>query len=162
VYNSLTKIKDILRTNIGTGKVKKIFIGDPYMIPTSQLPCVAVVPVLTGVDVADNTRDANIFEIDIVGIENIKSYFGEKLDEMVGVKALINIMEERNSSGTLQSDTVLYQLRDNLQLGNNWQINNIAGIEYSRIGEGRPRPEQLITIEASIRITITRFNNRPT
>lgn len=160
MYITLTKLKDIIRTNIGTGKVKKVFIGDPAMIPESQLPCIAIVPVSTETNVADTGRDKNTFNIDIVAIENIKNYFGKTPDEMIGIKALVDIMEERNSSGTLQSDTVLYQLRDNLTLGDNWQIDNLSTIEYSRAGEGRPRPEQLITIEASIRLTITRFRNR--
>ena len=156
MYQTLIKIRDLLKESL-KGKVKYFFIDDPNLIPQGALPCLAITPVSTDTDIADTGRDIHTRTIDIFLIINAKDELNKFGKEMVGTQFLCDIMEGEDENGNLKDYTVLYTLRKNLNLGNNWMIQNISAVDYGL----RSRPEQGITKEASIRITVARISNRP-
>jgi len=159
MFDTLTKIKNLLETNFGKGGViKDYFIDDPNLIPVSSLPCIAISPVSTDINIADTGRDSFTFAIDVILIIDAKMELSKYKGEMVGTQFLAETMERKDSSGNLEANSILYVLRKNMDLGDNWYIQNISRVDYGL----RVRSEQLITKEASCRIEVIRYNNRPT
>lgn len=157
MYQTLIKIKDILERSFGS-KIRSYFIEDPNLIPMSALPCLAVSPVSTNIDLADSGRDLFTYTINVILIINAINELEKVEKEIVGTKFLIETMEERDSSGNLEINTIAYILRKNLDLGTNWYIGNVKSIEYGL----KIRPEQGLTKEASMRIEVIQITTRPT
>ena len=155
---TLEKIKDILATGIPQGKVRSYIIGEPELVPTTLMPCIAIAPSITETNIADTGRDQHTFTISIKAIVNIKSSIGKNGMEIVGTKDIIDIMEERNSSNELEEGTVLYQMRNNLNLGTNWDIEIVGDINY---GIRRDNAGQPIAIIAIMTVKVMLVKNRP-
>jgi len=156
MYSTLEKIKSLLKDKF-QGTIKDFYIDDPNLIPLDNLPCIAIVPVSTDINIADTGRDQFTFTINVFLIISAKQELDKYKGEMVGTQFLTKTMEEKDDSGNLKDSTILYVLRKNLELGTNWSILNVSRIEYLT----RARPEQAITKEASCRITVSRINVRP-
>lgn len=140
-----------------SGAVKSFYTGDPYIIPSSLMPTLLLVPVRTDTDVADNQRDIHIHFIDIALVIDAKKYIGMNPDEMVGTSFLMDTMEGELTDGTLDPNSILGILRKNLNnLGTNRFIQNIEAIDYTV----RKRTEDLITLEAVMHIAIEYIVNR--
>jgi len=155
MFKTLEKLRNLLKAEFGD-EIKKYFIDDPNLIPMSMLPCFAVTPISTEINVADTGRDQYTYSVDIYFIISALRELKKYNEEMVGARKLAEIMEKRDSDGNLDEHTVLYVLRNNLTLGSNWMINNISSIDYGI----RPRPEQGITKEAACRLEVIRIKNR--
>jgi len=155
MFKTLEKIRDLLKAEIG-GKVKAYFIDDPNLIPMDMLPCIAVAPVSTSINIADTARDQFTYTIDVFLIIDATKELQKFKGEIVGTQYLTELMEGRDSNGNLKEGTILYILRNNLTLGTNWFINNVGSVEYGL----RVRPEQGISKEASCRLSVTRITNR--
>jgi hypothetical protein len=154
------ELKKNLKTTFGDS-IREYFIDDPSLIAFSSLPAICVCPVSTEIDIIDTARDTWTYTIDIILIIDAKQELNKYKQEIVGTRYLTETMEGKTSAGVLRPNTVLYVLRDNLRLGDNWYINNIASIDYSlrtRIGEGGA---QFITKESTLRLSVVRIQNRP-
>jgi hypothetical protein len=160
MIQSCSKIQEILKTTFGDS-IHEYFIDDPSLVIFSSLPCLAVAPISTDIDILDTAKDSWTYTIDIVLIIDAKQELNKFKKEMVGTRYLVDTMEGKSSNGSLRANTVLYVLRSNLKLGDNWYINNISKIDYSlrtRLGEGG---KQFVTKEATLRLSIVRIQNRP-
>lgn len=156
MYQVLKIIEDKFKDSIyRIGEIKGIYLEDPNFIPKSNLPCIAINPNSTDVEQADNVRDIHEFDIDILVIMDITQKLGKPGNEVVGVEFLTEMMEARNSDGTLKENTILSIIRNNLDLGEGYKIGNISSVTYSP--EVR---QQHVTKEASINITVQRLLNR--
>jgi len=155
MYQTLIKIRDLLKDSL-KGKIKYFFIDDPNLIPQGALPCIAITPVSTDTDIADTGRDVHTRTIDIFLIINAKDELNKFAKEVVGTQFLCDIMEGEDENGNLKNYTILYILRKNLDLGDNWMIQNVSSVDYGM----RERPEQGLTKEASIRIMVARISTR--
>jgi len=158
MFRTLKKLKDLLETQFGAS-IKNFFIDDPNLIPLSELPCICVAPVSSGIDIADNQRDKFAYTIDICLIINAKQELMKYKKEVVGTQYLTEIMEARDSDGILKANTISKVLRDNLDLGPNWNIDNIGSIDYSLRTRGTV-PDSFVTKEAICRLSITEIRNR--
>ena len=147
----VTKLKAKL-----SGKVKCMYIGDCTVIPESSLPCIIVDPDKTETTIADNTRDIHSHSIVISLVIDARQYFNATPDKMVGTIFLMDTMEGEESSGGIDSHSILGVLRENLDLDTNRSISNITSIDYTT----RNRTEDLITLEASVHLDIEYFVNR--
>jgi len=152
---TILKIKTLLETKLKT-RVKFFYIGDPYLIPESAMPCIIIEPVGTETDVADNTRDVHHQNITITYLIDARDYFNKQPEEMVGFSALMEMMENENSDGSIDSNSMLGILRENLTLDTNRYISNITNIDYTV----RKREEQLITLETTISLVVDHYINR--
>jgi len=131
------------------GAVKSIYIGDPYIIPNSAMPCLIINPVNTEASVADNARDLYAHDITISLVIDARQYFNATPDKMVGMVFLMDTMEGE-TSGSINDDSIIGVLRGNLTLDTNRFIDNISSIDYTT----RQRTEDLITLEATSHLTI--------
>lgn len=141
--------------------IKEYFIDDPSLVMFSSLPCLAVTPISTDIDILDTAKDQWTYTIDIILIIDAKKELKKHKQEVVGTQYLTETMEAKSSTGTLQANTILYILRDNLKLGDNWYIDNIERIDYAARTRTTERGEQWITKEAILRLSVIRVQNRP-
>jgi len=123
------------------------------------LPLLAIAPISTAVNISDNQRDQYEMTIDLILIMNAKEELGKYRQEIIGVQYLTEKMEGKDATGALMVNTILYVIRHNLRLGDNWNINNVGAIEYRNMLRGGQNA-QFYTREASMRISVSRLKNR--
>lgn len=152
---SIELLKDKLQAKL-QGKIKYFYIGDPVLIPESAMPCIAISPNQTESTVADNSRDKHTHRITVAVIINAKTFFGATPEKMVGSTYLMDIMGGEDSDTTVNDNTILGVLRNNLNLDTNRWISNVSTIDYAT----RRRAEDLITLEAIASIDIEQIVNR--
>ena len=154
MYNILTTLQTRLKNQLGN-RIKHFHLDDPNLVSLSSLPCIAITPVITNIEVADNSRDQYTHDIDIFVIINALTELKRAPKEMVGMQFLTKIAEEKDSNGTPLPNTVIYALRNDLELADNLSVENVGSINY-----GIRVREQNVTLEASIRVSVTRILNR--
>ena len=152
---SINLIKTELESKM-QGKIKTFYIGDPIHIPDSAMPCISISPNNTQATVADNQRDARAHTISVALIVDARKYFGKMPNEMVGTTFLLETMSEEAADGTIQDNTILGIIRDNLTLGTNRFVTEITSVDYTT----RRRSEDLVTLEAVLTLEVTQISNR--
>ena len=152
---SIILLKTLLEDKV-KGKVKGIYIGDPWILPESAMPCLMISPNRTDTDVADNQRDIHTHFIDVSLVIDARQFFDATPETMVGANFLMETMENETSTGEIDPSSLLGVLRDNLDLGTNRFIQNVSGIDYTV----RRRTEQLITLESVMHIQVQYIINR--
>jgi len=160
MYLSLVKIRDLMKTTFGDS-IHEYFIDDPSLVMFSALPCLAVSPISTDIEVLDTAKDSWTFTIDIILIMNAKQELKKFKQEVIGTQYLTETMEGKSSVGVLRANTILYVLRKNLRLDDNWYINNIERIDYSLRTRTTERGDQFVTKESTLRLSVVRVQNRP-
>ena len=159
MYKTLTKIKTLLESTFG-GTFKSYFLDSPNLIPLSELPCIAVEPIETNINIADTAKDQWDYVIDVHLIIDAKQELLKYKKEMVGTQYLTELMEAKDSDGALKANTILYVLRSNLRLDDNWYIDNISRVEYSMRIRGTTPGEQWVVKEATCRLGVKQIINR--
>ena len=139
---------------------KEYWIDNPSLVVFSSLPALYVAPISTALDVADSAKDIWTYTIDVGVIIDAKQELLKFKKEMVGTQFLTEIMEGKNADGTLKTNSIIYVLRNNLNLGSNWMMGNSLSMSYEMARRAGPT-EQWITKEVAARITVTQFLNRP-
>lgn len=152
---SIDSIKTLLEAKL-RGPVKSFYVGDPWIFPISVLPALMICPNHTDTDIIDNQRDSHTHFIDISLVIDAMQFFNATPDTMVGTDFLMKTMENELSDGTIDPNSILGVLRDNLDLETNRHISNISSIDYAV----RRRAEDLITLEAACKIEVQYFINR--
>ena len=159
MFRTLKKIRDLLKSTFGN-TFKKYWIDDPNLIPQSELPAIYIAPISTDIDIADTGRDKMVYTIEIGVVINAKQELRKYNEEIVGTQYLTEKMEGKDSNGALEKNTVLYVLRNNLTLDDNWYIENISSIDYSLRTRGTV-PDQFVVKDATCRLTVVQILNRP-
>jgi len=152
---SIELLKTLLQTKL-QGKVRGVYVGDPWIIPDASMPCLVLNPNRTDTNILDNQRDSHTHYVDIALVIDARTYFDATPEKMVGTVFLMETMEKELSDGTIDLNSILGTLRNNLDLETNRFIQNISGIDYTV----RRRTEQLITLEAVMHIQIQYIINR--
>jgi len=152
---TINKLKTLLQSKL-TGPISSFYIGDPILLPESAMPCIAISPNKSDITVADNQRDNREHTIDIALIIDARQYFNATPDKMVGTSFLMEMMEKENADLTINSNTILGLLRENLSLSTNRSIIDISTIDYTT----RRRTTDLITLEAVLTVVVTLISNR--
>jgi hypothetical protein len=152
---SIEIIKKLLEDTL-KGKFKNFYIGDPYIINESSLPCIIINPVKTDTNILDNQRDIHSHYIDIVLVIDAKTYLNATPDKMTGTLMLMETMEKELVNGSIDTSSILGILRNNIDLGTNRYIENINSIDYTV----RKRSEQQLTLEAMLHFQVTYIINR--
>jgi len=132
---------------------KAYFIDNPNLIALSETPCMAIEPISSEINIADTGRDIWTYTIDIHLIIDARQELLKYKKEMIGTQYLAEIMESKDNSGNLKTNTVLYTLRNNLKLDDNWYIDNISRVDYALRTRGVV-PNQWVVKEATCRLTI--------
>jgi len=149
----MKKSIELLKTKLESklkGRVKSFYIGDPWILPESSMPCIMINPNTTETNILDNQRDTHSHNIDVSLIIDARQFFDATPEKMVGTVFLMDIMEAELSDGSIDPASILGILRDNLNLGTNRFIKNISSIDYTV----RRRTEELITLEVVAHLQI--------
>lgn len=156
MFEILKTIESALRSRFKS-QIKTFVIGDPVLIPESNLPCIAVVPVTTSITIADVSRDLATHSIEVILIINAKNELSGKANQIVGTEFLTETMEQVDSVGNLSEHSILSVIRENLRIESNLEIANENTIDYGI----EMRGEQFFTREARLRFDVMRINTRP-
>ena len=148
MLTSVLSLKNILENKL-KGSIHNFFVGDPYILPDSAMPCLIINPVKTETSVFDNVRDMHSHDVTISLVIDARQYFNATPDKMVGTEFLMNTMEGE-TSGSINANSIIGILRSNLTLDTNRFIDNISTVDYTT----RRRTEDLITLEAIATLTI--------
>ena len=157
MYQTLLQLRSLIKTTFGDAF--SYWLDDPSFLAESSLPCLAIAPISTNINIADNQRDNYEFSIDLILIINAKEELGKYRQEVIGVQYLTEKMEGKDSTGALMQNTILYVIRHNLRLGDNWNIANVGNIEYANVLRGTSE-KQFYTREARCRLSVIRIKNR--
>jgi len=152
---TITLLMTLLKSKL-EGEIKSFYVGDPIMIPDSAMPCISISPDNSVITVADNQRDVRTHKIQISLIADARKYFNKTPNEMVGTTFLTETMSKEDSDGTINANSILGVIRDNLTLSTNRFVSNEVNIDYTT----RRRTEDLITIEAVLTVEVQHFSNR--
>ena len=151
---SIELLKTALEEKI-KGVVNSIYVGDPYILPDSVMPCLIINPVNSETSVFDNARDLHEHSITISLVIDARQYFNATPDKMVGTVFLMDTMAGE-TSGIINANSIIGILRNNLNLDTNRFIDNISSVDYTT----RKRTEDLSTLEAVCNLTIQRIITR--
>jgi hypothetical protein len=138
------------------GLIKYIYIGDPMLIPMSCLPALIINPLKTITTKADSARDKHEHTIAISLVIDAKQYLGATPDKMIGSDFLMTTMGGEDSTGELDTKTILSLIRKNLKLGTNRIILESTTVDYTV----RKRTDDFITLEAIATIQVTQITTR--
>lgn len=80
----VSAIKSLLDASVVTSgsplsDIKKVFFGDPVLIPENDLPAIAVQPVSTEYEMRGSRYDQKLHTIEIRLVYNAKQYFGKSI-----------------------------------------------------------------------------------
>lgn len=133
----LSELKTKLSTAMGSTLIKSYYQGEVVVVPQSYLPALMVFGNSTEVVAKSTAKDQYRYDITIRVVIDLKLYLSEvgTGDTIKAQQAIINLMEERNTDGTLKSTTVLGTLRANIR-GTDWLFNNDINIAYKTIQRG--------------------------
>lgn len=138
------------------GKIKGFYVGDPILIPESAMPCISISPETSNANIADNQRDVRTHRIQIALILDARKYFNAEPQTMVGTTFLTETMSKELTDGSIDPNSILGIIRDNLTISSNRFVSNEVVIDYTT----RRRTEDLITIEAIMTIEVQHISNR--
>ena len=143
----------ILKDNLGSAHFKEYYIGDPLFIPQSKLPCVVVEVERSTSEAGPTGMDQLQFFVVIKLIFNKKTAFSKQPDQVAGYRELRYLAQgvDKSDSEVSQS-SVVGILRKNFTLGNLVE-NQLVDIQYGIT----PRPQDVITEEAQIRVVIDKL-----
>lgn len=132
----LAELKSLF-DNALSSKFTEIYQGEVVLPPQSYLPCLMLIPQSTEVIAKSTAKDQYTYTILLRAVVDIKKYFDEAGtgDVLKAQQALINLMEERETTGVLKTATVLGVLRANIT-GTDYLFNNEITIQYSTIQTG--------------------------
>src|SRR3989344_3978454 len=132
----LSEIKTLLSTAMTTS-IKQYYQGEVAVVPQSYLPALMIFGNGTEVVAKSTAKDQYRYNITIRVVIDLKLYLKESgtSDTIKAQQAIINLMEERNTDGTLKDATVLGTLRNNVR-GTDYLFNNDITIEYQTIQRG--------------------------
>ena len=152
---TITKLKTLLEAKL-KGPIRSFYVGDPILLPDSAMPCIAISPNKSDISVLDNQRDSREHTIDIALIIDARQYFNATPDKMVGTQFLMETMAKENADNTINSNTILGVIRENLSLDTNRFITETTTIDYTT----RRRTSDLITLESILTVVVEQISNR--
>lgn len=144
------EIITILKDNLGSAHFKEYYIGDPLDIPQHKLPCVVVEIERSTSEAGPTGMDQWRFFVVIKLVYNKKESFGKEPNEVAGYRELRYLSQSVDlSNSEVSQSSVAGILRKNFTLGTLIE-NQVVDIQYGLT----PRPQDVITEEAQIRVAI--------
>ncbi len=121
---SINAIKSLLETSISQAEqplsdVKKVFFGDPMIIPESDMPALTIQPMGTRYNSRGNQYDEKTCTVDIRLVYNAKAYFGQsgiQNDKVFAVEDAIRKVEMMNADHETAQYTVCGTIQKNHNL----------------------------------------------
>lgn len=128
-------IRNLLKTTLGA-KYKKYYYWEIRVPNQALLPFVEVIPMGTKItNRGTGWMMNNEYQVTVTIKDTLKKYLNSKTDKEIldHIQALVKKMEDRDTSGNLKSDCILWVLHNNLQLSATANINWDWQINYDEI-----------------------------
>lgn len=152
-------ILKLLKNNMGANEIKTYMLGDPFAIPQTSLPAIIVEFEASEIEVETTAQDRVADNLIVKIVFNKKDDFNKVSDEVTGHRKLRELAQGVDSTtGEFSQYSVAGILRKNFTLSSTIADQAIR-IEYGVM----PRPENVLTEEAHVRIsvdTLTTVTNR--
>jgi hypothetical protein len=151
--DSVSKVLEILKDNFGAGFFKMYFEGDPVLVGESSLPaiCVSKQSSSYSVNNAPTQFDRVTELLTIKLMLNKKDDFNASATTDMTEKKLRVLAEGHDEAGALLGESVIGALRTKFTSVGTMVLDQDISIDYGVV----PRPDEVITAEAHINITIT-------
>ncbi len=150
-------ITELLKAQQGFSYFKKFYYGDPYEIPLSDMPCIAVELLRTQIDAGPTGMDNIIQTVQIKLIYNKRDdYTTAPTSEVTGVRTLESFAQGVDPASTeYEQHTIAGILRRNFTLGN-IATNQTIDIKYGIVPrKGGPTAECHVTFVVDELKTVT-------
>ena len=119
---TLKALKDKLNAEGPAALKNRYYIGDPLVVPESQLPICFITRDTTTISTETNFDDRHAMSV----VLNVVTKFSRELNQsafmQAGISGLYQMCEERNADHTLKEGSIAYALRKNETLD---QANNV-------------------------------------
>lgn len=150
----IKKYIDLIKAS--TGVFKTFYQGEPTRIPVSNLPCLIISKTGTEASVNTNSEDKHLISLSITVVTDIRQELStSENDENViaGIAKLYEIMEAREDTYVLKSNTILDILRSNIQIdGGNLrtQLDGSIRVDYGETLQNREPAEWRIQAKIDV------------
>lgn len=151
------EIISVLKANLPKNRVRYYFNGDPGEIASAHLPACIVMPSSSNYRPRWTGYDEVRYTITVILVDDARKYFNKPPEQVTGVKWLMETMEG-TTNGQLNTDSILYLLRNKVTLnGKVTEGNIVSRPEYGF----RPRGEVFgleaqVVVEYLTRIQVNR------
>ena len=159
----LLSIKGLLVTAIATpwsplSDIKKVYYGDPIVVPECDMPAIIVHPENTDITMTWSRYDKKNHAISVKLIYNLKAFLGgSDPSKITAVQDSIKKIEDSNENHEIMSNTITWIIQKNVSLpyDNNWTTRHAA--ELARVtsiaypftqNRGFPAYEVIVSVEA--------------
>lgn len=159
----LDKLILALNTSGPTKLRNKYFVGDPVIVNHKSLPMCFVSRDSTAVAIGTNTQDRHEMVVVLNLVYSGAADLNQKSFTQAGALALYELVEGRDTTYDINTDTILGVLRANQVLDgpNNLYIDvegNNTSVEYVL---SPPERRGIFSVEAIIRTTLRNYQVRP-
>lgn len=158
-FDSTANILQLLKDNFGgSGYFKEFYEGDPILIGQSSLPAICVHKTHGEWGLGPTQFDELTEEVTVKVILNKKDDFGGSGNSDLTERKLRVLVEGRDdTTGNLLPESVLGVLRTKLTSVANLTLDQGTTVDYGVV----PRPDEVITSEAHVTITIRSLQQVP-
>lgn len=140
-----------------SNKIKAFYIGDPIQIAQQDMPCIIIEQEESSTQRSPTGLDRLKYIIFIRVVTNKKDDFGKSADKVLWREWLEELVEARDeTTGQYLDESVRGVLRKQYTVGNRFVFNS----DVIRYGIN-PRPQDVITEEAEIELTLEEFVSVP-
>jgi hypothetical protein len=158
--NVIEAIRTLLKNKIQTATkpinlIKKVYYGDPVLIPTADMPSICVLPGTNETSARGSRIDNRSGSITIKLVFNIKDDMGGNDPEKIAwTQKAVKIMEEMDG-GKYHAESIMGFLRNDPTLGGTVEMITANAIEYAFEGK-RESP----TYEATMKVNFIAVGDR--
>jgi hypothetical protein len=115
---------------VPTHGIRKVYWGDPILIPSAYMPCIAVDGEKTETQTSDNMHDMESHTMTVTVILNAKDFIGINDDTRNGKKELIGVLGGKNADGTRVNTSIGYVVNELLVQGDRvFRVGNVS-VDY--------------------------------
>jgi hypothetical protein len=115
----IDQIKTAISTGLGT-KIQYYYIGRPQILPkeVAMRGYIAISPQSDSTDLVQTQTDQGIYRVEVEVGRDVRNEWNQLPQKVGTTKWLMEIVQNTDSNGILETDTVKYILRNNLtQIG---------------------------------------------
>lgn len=148
----MNEILDALKTAMQTAFTTRFttyFIGKVVLVAQDNLPILMVYPISTKQSHSGTLRDAAEYRLAVEIRVSLKQYLDNtngNTDKLDTLEALIDLIEDRDSQGAAESDTVIGILNANLTAGNRVLYTDDMEVQYEQYLEANKFPIAKATV----------------
>jgi hypothetical protein len=140
-------------------KIKQVFFGDPFYIPSSKMPAIVIEPISTDIKYREFDTEQKTHRVRVSIIFDARQFF-KSPDDKAAFPFMRKVLEGRDDCGRLLETTISHTLRNRL-MGDYEAINvrnvNVAYGNFVITENNRNFPVQVGSVTCDIDAGIFKF-----